>query len=66
MSHARARVVAALALVERFGLVEGERRKQWVVDQVVRLLLEREYSAWVRRWNAATPNTPWDEGEPCR
>jgi hypothetical protein len=56
---------SALDFIEEFGPIEGEHHKQWVLDQVVRILtrghIESSYSPdtyqqWVRRLDS------WDTG----
>lgn len=38
----------ALALIDRFGGIDGAHHKQWVLDQVVRKLAGPLYDDWVR------------------
>lgn len=58
----RERSEAALNIIYRFGTIDGAHHKQWVLDQVVRLLLDdKEVYA---RWKAGFTNQGywWDEG----
>lgn len=55
----------ALSKASRFGGIEGEHQKQWVIDQTVRELAGPHYAAWVRACNFgyAGPETcHWDVG----
>ena len=56
---------AALEIAFRFGQIDGEHHKTWVIDQMVRALLGAEYEAWVAEHNAGEdgPKTySWDIG----
>ncbi len=59
------RIAAALALIDRYGGIDGAHHKQWVLDQVVRVLAEDKYSEWVEM-HCGAPNGPgtydWDTG----
>lgn len=55
----------ALVLIERFGGIDGEHHKQWVLDQIARVLTGNRYPRWVVEMKAGEdgPNTySWDEG----
>lgn len=41
------KIAQALALIERFGGIDGGHHKQWVIDQVVRVFTGDEYDQWV-------------------
>lgn len=59
------RVAAAVEMIERFGGIDGEHHKTWVIDRVARALLGEQYAAWVVSMRAGEdgPNTyTWDEG----
>jgi hypothetical protein len=56
-----ARIAAARELAWRFGMIDGEHHKQWVIDQMLRALLADGYDAWV-----AYRDAQLDDGEPCR
>lgn len=61
------RIVAAKNLAHRYGGIEGEHHKTWVIDQMVRLLAGPDYDQWVTDQKAGEdgPNTySWDEGIP--
>lgn len=47
----------ALDLAQRYGAIDGDHHKMWVIDQMVRSLINEEgYKAWLIR------NPEWDEG----
>lgn len=59
------KVSKALELIERYGGIDGAHHKQWVLDQVVRILTGEEYEKWVRAHNYGEdgPDTyEWDKG----
>jgi hypothetical protein len=59
------RTAKALKVIERYGGIDGAHHKQWVLDQVVRILTGRKYKAWVKEMKAGDdgPETySWDEG----
>lgn len=61
------RIAIALDVIERFGGIDGEHHKTWVLDQVVRALTGERYGAWVTEHCAGEdgPNTyAWDIGIP--
>ena len=69
MSHSSKRfarrITAALEVIGRFGGIDGEHHKTWVIDQVARALLGPAYASWVAKHKAGEdgPNTyTWDEG----
>jgi hypothetical protein len=54
-----------LYLLAEFGGIDGAHHKQWLLDQIARVLLEDNYSAWVAEYNQGQegPNaSSWDEG----
>lgn len=62
----RERIDEALGIISRYGGIDGDHHKQWVLDQVVRAL-HPNYPEWVRVQRAGEdgPNTyAWDEGIP--
>jgi hypothetical protein len=55
----------ALIFIERYGGIDGDHHKQWVLDQVVRALTGDGYEQWVVEQcdGEDGPNTyEWDEG----
>lgn len=55
-----------IKLIEQFGSIGGEHHKQWVIDQILRIILEEAYENWTRdmRRGEDGPETyaAWDEG----
>lgn len=61
------RIKAALVIIERYGGIEGDHHRAWVIDQVVRKLKGDAYEAWVVEMcdGVDGPNTyDWDVGIP--
>lgn len=59
------RIQAALDVAHRFGGIDGEHHKEWVIDQMVRALTGDSYLEWVRIQKAGDdgPDTyAWSEG----
>lgn len=59
------RAEKALNIAKRYGSIDGEHHKQWVIDQMVRALAADEYDLWVMEHNEGKdgPHTyEWDEG----
>jgi hypothetical protein len=55
----------ALELIKRYGSIDGGHHKQWVLDQVVRILTGEHYDKWVAECKAGQdgPHTyEWDVG----
>lgn len=63
------RIQNALDFAVRYGGIDGDHHKSWVIDQMVRALIgdDAKYAAWVREANAGEdgPDTyEWDVGIP--
>lgn len=59
------RIVKALEIALRYGGIDGDYHKAWVIDQMVRALCGDGYAAWVvdAKAGADGPHTyAWDEG----
>lgn len=55
----------ALRMIEHYGGFDGGHHKQWVIDQVARILTGEGYEAWVKEMKDGEdgPETyEWDEG----
>jgi len=57
----------AVTVAEKYGAVSGEDHKQWIIDQMLRRMLNKEYSKWVSIYNSridenGKPYIPWCEG----
>jgi hypothetical protein len=59
--------IEAIGLIEEYGGTDGAHHKQWLIDQILRILLEDEesYIKWLKAY-CAGDNWPdeyeWDEG----
>lgn len=65
MNRYAPRAEEALNLIQRYGGIDGDHHKAWVIDQVVRALTGKQYEAWVREAcdGEDGPDTySWDEG----
>lgn len=54
-----------LEIINRWSGVDGSHHKQWVIDQIVRVLTGEGYQKWVEDWEDGEegPETyKWDEG----
>jgi len=57
------KIQKAIEKIERFGGFEGGHHKQWVIDQVVRILLAEQYESWLADMNSDPESyDPWDHG----
>lgn len=59
------RIKKATDLAMRFGGIDGDHHKMWVIDQMVRALTGSKYRAWVKASKVGEdgPETySWDEG----
>lgn len=51
----------ATALIHNTGGIDGSHHKQWVIDQVLRILTGEKYDEWINDYN--DPEYPeWDQG----
>lgn len=60
-------VDAALSVAHRYGGIDGDHHKKWVIDQMVRALTGDGYAEWIRAVKDGEdgPETyGWDEGIP--
>lgn len=54
-----------LAIIKKYGSIDGDHHKMWVIDQVVRVLTGANYDAFIAELKAGEdgPETyGWDEG----
>lgn len=59
--HCRPKQVARM--VTRFGGIDGNHHKQWLIDQMLRVTLgNKEYQKWLEEMNSDTEYDPWDHG----
>lgn len=58
------RIEKALDLIEKYGMIAGDHHKQWVIAELVNILVD-DYPDWVRDYRNGKNgrNTyEWDEG----
>jgi hypothetical protein len=61
------RMAAAIELAVRYGGIDGDHHKRWVIDQMVRILAGDKYARIVQdaRYGVEGPETyDWDKGIP--
>lgn len=54
-----------LDMIYQFGGIDGEHHKQWVLDQIVRVLTRENYAGWVADYKNGEDGTNtynWEEG----
>jgi hypothetical protein len=57
------RAQEAATIATRFGMIDGEHHKQWVIDQMLRIILGEEgYEKWLKEMNSDPDYEPWDPG----
>jgi hypothetical protein len=59
------KIVRALGMIYRYGGIDGSHHKQWVIDQIVRILTGDGYAEWVACYNRSEGSAfeyQWDEG----
>lgn len=57
---AESRLEDIQSLIEEYGAIDGDRHKQWVIDQIARIVLAEKYNDWVDEWR--DDGCEWDEG----
>lgn len=57
----RTRIDEVLELIFRYGQIDGEHHKTWVIDQVVRTLTGEAYDKWIETYRD-NDLYEWDEG----
>lgn len=61
--HTFCRGKLASRVAMRFGMVDGEHHKQWVIDQMLLAILGvEEYLKWVGMMSIDPDYAPWDRG----
>ncbi|HUU88938.1 MAG TPA: hypothetical protein VMX17_14480 [Candidatus Glassbacteria bacterium] len=56
------RIKNAVTIATRYGMIDGAHHKQWVIDQMLRTLLEDKYEKVIKELNSDNDYDPWDEG----
>lgn len=54
------RIKNALSYAWSYGQIDGDHHKMWVIDQMVRALLEEEYDKWVEAYEAPDGEDYWE------
>lgn len=57
-----ARILGAIVTASNCAMVDGACHKQWVIDQMLRSLLQEDYDTWVRAYNENDGYQDWDTG----
>lgn len=52
----------AVELALRYGMIDGDHHKQWVIDQMLRIILSERYEEVIKEYNSNTKYECWDEG----
>jgi hypothetical protein len=60
MSEMGQRVKRAVDLGIRYGQIEGDHHRLWVIDQMLRILLDSDYDQVIRESNGT--DYEWDTG----
>jgi hypothetical protein len=56
------RIEKALSYAARYGRIDGDHHKRWVIDQMVRALLGDAYDAWVAQYEGPEKEYLWEVG----
>lgn len=57
------RIDQAVDLIYNYGGTDGAHHKQWVLDQVLKLLLDAEdYDLWIKNYEGEDNEYEWDIG----
>ncbi len=65
MSTVTQDITAALDVARKYGGIDGDHHKMWVIDQMVRVLTGDAYDTWVKEYKDGEdgPDTyEWSEG----
>lgn len=54
----------ALLYIEKYGQIDGAHHKQWVLDQVTRILLGTPVTVKLAKWDNGTSEARFTTGEP--
>lgn len=59
------KISRAIALAKQYGGIDGSHHKQWIIDQMKRILLGPDYDEWQAQYNEVSRRDgygEWDEG----
>ena len=54
------KIQKALKYAWSYGQIDGSHHKMWVIDQMVRVLLEEEYEEWVKSYETLDGEDYWE------
>lgn len=54
------RIKKALSIAWQYGQIDGSHHKMWVIDQMVRALLEEDYNGWVEAYETPYGKDYWE------
>lgn len=52
----------AVDIALQYGAIDGDHHKQWVIDQMLRVLLGTRYEATIKEWCEDDCTSEWDVG----
>lgn len=55
------RIAGAMGIIEQHAYIDGAHHKQWVLDQVIRQLKEKDYDQWAKTYEYLSGGE-WDKG----
>lgn len=61
MSTSETRIQNAIEMAFRYGQIDGSHHRVWVIDQMVRSLLEDDYDPWIEDY-CGGGEYEWDTG----
>ena len=64
MLNSKVKIKIVLDLIEKYGGIDGDHHKQWLLDQIV-VILAPDYRKWIQEYSLGEdgPNTYiWDTG----
>lgn len=56
------KITEATNLALQFGMIDGAHHKQWVIDQMLRILNGEKYDEIIKEHNLDEDYEKWDEG----
>jgi len=65
MSKEKEKIDKAIEIAFNYAMMDGSHHKNWVIDQIIRTLTEKNYEKFVKEYNDGEdgPDTySWDEG----
>ena len=63
ISSLEKRIEDAVEIALNYGQIDGNHHKNWVIDQMLRSLLNDEYEEVINEWNSTVSKwDKWDEG----